>query len=380
VSGESRQSTVLTPASLRAGAGEAKGSRLPRLGFLGVGWIGQMRMEAVLESGAAAALAIADTSEARLSEAADTVRDSSLHCGPDCLEALIDEAPDGIVIATPSALHAEQAVAALEAGIPVFCQKPLGRDAGETRAVIEAARAADRLLGVDLSYRWVRGARRMRELVRGGAIGRVYAADLVFHNAYGPDKPWFYDARQSGGGCLMDLGVHLVDLALWMLDFPQVTGVSGRLFAGGRPLERRGGGRRSGDSAAASSDGDVEDFASARVDMEGGASASVSCSWNLSAGCDAVIGATFYGTDGTVSLRNVEGSFYDFRAEWYKGRETHLLDAPPDAWGGRALTSWARALGNSPAYDPRVEQAIAVAEVLDAVYSPAGRGGHGRPE
>jgi predicted dehydrogenase len=48
----------------------------------------------------------------------------------------------------------------------------------------------------------------------------VFAVDLVFHNAYGPDKPWFYDPELSGGGCVMDLGVHLVDLALWSLDFP----------------------------------------------------------------------------------------------------------------------------------------------------------------
>jgi predicted dehydrogenase len=49
----------------------------------------------------------------------------------------------------------------------------------------------------------------------------VRAVDLTFHNAYGPDKPWFYDPAQSGGGCVMDLGVHLVDLALWTLGWPK---------------------------------------------------------------------------------------------------------------------------------------------------------------
>jgi predicted dehydrogenase len=99
------------------------------------------------------------------------------------------------VIATPSALHAEQAIAALDRGLAVFCQKPLGRDASETRAVVEAARRADRLLGVDLSYRYTRAAAALRDEVRSGALGEVYAVDLVFHNAYGPDKPWFYDRR-----------------------------------------------------------------------------------------------------------------------------------------------------------------------------------------
>ena len=55
----------------------------------------------------------------------------------------------------------------------------------------------------------------------------MYAVELAFHNAYGPDKEWFYDRRVSGGGCVVDLGVHLIDLALWTLGFPDVA-VPGR--------------------------------------------------------------------------------------------------------------------------------------------------------
>jgi predicted dehydrogenase len=78
--------------------------------------------------------------------------------------------------------------------------------------------------------------RRIRETLRSGELGRVFAVDLVFHNAYGPDKAWFYDPELSGGGCVMDLGVHLVDLALWSLDFPGVTNVTSTLMAKGAPL------------------------------------------------------------------------------------------------------------------------------------------------
>src|SRR5690606_4635728 len=97
----------------------------------------------------------------------------------------------------------------------------------EVQPVIEAARSADRLLGVDFSYRFTEAMQAVRSLVEGGALGRVYAVDLVFHNAYGPDKPWFYDPRLAGGGCVMDLGIHLVDLALWTLGFPVVRDVAG---------------------------------------------------------------------------------------------------------------------------------------------------------
>ena len=191
----------------------------------------------------------------------------------------------------------------LERGAAVFCQKPLGRTAAEVRAVVDAARAADRLIGVDLSYRFTTAMRLVRDLVRSGELGRIFAVDLVFHNAYGPDKPWFYDPILSGGGCVMDLGVHLVDLALWTMDFRAVAGVRGTLFAGGEPLNSQA--------------DRVEDYAVATIELETGAVVQLACSWRLHAGCDAMISAAFHGTHGGAAPRNVNGSFYDFVAERY---------------------------------------------------------------
>src|SRR5690606_9429969 len=136
-----------------------------------------------------------------------------------------------IVIATPSALHAAQAVSALEAGLAVFCQKPLGRTSLEVRAVLQAARRLGKPLGVDLSYRYTVGMQRIHRLVRSGELGRIFAADLVFHNAYGPDKAWFRDPRLSGGGCMIDLGTHLIDLASWVLGDAEIGHVEADLYA-----------------------------------------------------------------------------------------------------------------------------------------------------
>lgn len=176
--------------------------RRPRLGFLGIGWIGRHRMEAMLATGAVEAAALCDPSEEALAGAAALCPDAARVADAEAMLALD---LDGVVIATPSASHAAQSIAALERGLAVFCQKPLGRDEAEVRAVVAAARRADRLLGLDLSYRGADGMRRIRDLVAGGELGSVFAADLVFHNAYGPDKPWFYDRALSGGGCVMDL-------------------------------------------------------------------------------------------------------------------------------------------------------------------------------
>ncbi len=260
-----------------------------------------------------------------------------------------------MVIATPSALHADQAIAALRHNLPVFCQKPLGRNACETRLVLDAARAADRLLAVDLSYRFLSGTRRIRELVQAGELGEVYAVEMAFHNAYGPDKAWFYDRALSGGGCVTDLGIHMVDMALWTLGFPRVTHVVSRLFSQGQRWQ---------DSAQA-----VEDYASVQLDLENGATVNFSCSWKLPAGRDAIIQAAFYGTKGGAGIHNVNGSFYEFAAERFRGTSREVLSAGAEEWGGRAIVDWARALAVSPRFDVEIEALAQVAEVLDAIYT-----------
>lgn len=321
----------------------------PRIGFLGVGWIGRNRMQAMLETGAVEAAGIADPSEQMAAEAAQLAPDAKLVSS---LDELLDLGLNGIAIATPSALHPEQAIRALEAGVSVFCQKPLGRTVDEVRAVVDAARAADKLLAVDLSYRFTEGLRAIRERVQAGELGRVYAANLVFHNAYGPDKAWFYDPSLSGGGCVMDLGVHLVDLALWMLDFPEVKGISSRLFREGEPLRA----------------GQVEDYAVASLDLESGAAVQIACSWKLPAGRDAIIAAEFYGTAGGAALRNENGSFYDFTAERYSGTTAEVLATPPDAWGGRAAAAWAQDLAVGKGFAHSTEGLVETARVLDRIY------------
>ncbi|MGC3997444.1 MAG: Gfo/Idh/MocA family oxidoreductase [Anaeromyxobacter sp.] len=324
--------------------------RRPRLGFLGVGWIGRHRLRAILERGVADAVAVADTAAAAAHAAASAIEGCR---ALETLDALLDQDLDGVVIATPSALHADQAVRALERGLAVFCQKPLGRSAAEARRVVDAARAADRRLGVDLSYRHVAGMEQVRGLVQSGALGRIHAVQLAFHNAYGPDKAWFDDPALSGGGCLMDLGIHLVDLAGWVLGFPAVERIAAALRAGGEPVQGRS---------------RVEDYAAAQLELAGGAVVQLACSWRLAAGEDCRIEAGFYGTRGGATLRNVQGSFYDFLVERTQGTRRELLAGPPDAWGGRAAVAWAEGLAAGGGFNPAVETVVAVQETLDRIY------------
>jgi predicted dehydrogenase len=242
---------------------------------------------------------------------------------------------------------------------------------------------------VDLSYRYTAAMMRIRELIHAGAIGRVHAVDLVFHNAYGPDRPWFYERALSGGGCVVDLGIHLIDLVLWTLAHPRaapgdaraprVVGVHSRLSARGQPVHCASATGAAGPASPASpaSNDQVEDFAAVQLDLDTGATVQLRCSWRLSAGQDAVIEASFHGTEGGASMRNVNGSFYDFRAEHYQGTSRTVLAEPPDAWGGRALLHWVARLALNRRFDTEAEilaeDLISVAAAIDTIYTAANR-------
>ncbi|UJH90486.1 Gfo/Idh/MocA family oxidoreductase [Antarcticibacterium sp. 1MA-6-2] len=323
------------------------------LGFIGVGWIGRNRMEAIRNNTQSRVASIVEPTKENAEEALKSAKEAKIISSTS--EMLADEELDGIVIATPSAMHAQQSIEALKAGKAVFCQKPLGRTATEVREVVEASKEANKLLSVDLSYRYTKAFEAIYQLIRNGEIGDIYAVDLVFHNAYGPDKEWFYDIKRSGGGCVMDLGIHLVDLALWSLDFPKITNVRSHLFHQGKKLT--------------SFEEQVEDFASVAMTSEKDNIINLECSWHVSAGRDAVIEARFYGTKGGAAFKNVNGSFYDFKAEKYTGTQTETLVTPPDEWSGRAGVVWANNVLENNSYAPQSgEEFIKTAEIIDRIY------------
>lgn len=324
------------------------------LGFLGTGWIGRNRMEAMLATGEAKAVAVCDPNPEIAQGAIEGAPDAKL---VGSFEELLACEPDGIVIATPSALHADQCIRAFQQGAAVFCQKPLGRTAAEVKAVLDAARTADRLLGVDLSYRHTAAMQAIRDRVRSGELGQVFAADLTFHNAFGPQSGWFWDPQLSGGGCLIDLGVHLVDLLLWLFDFPEVQEARGTLLRGGRPVEPD----------------EVEDYATGEIRLANGVTARIACSWNLSAGRDSVIEASFFGTGGGAAMRNENGSFFDFAADIFHGQISQRLTSPPDDWGGRAAAEWVRKLATGERFSGSTSGLVETAATLDRLY------GHVKP-
>ncbi|HWV57663.1 MAG TPA: Gfo/Idh/MocA family oxidoreductase, partial [Longimicrobiales bacterium] len=184
-----------------------------------------------------------------------------------------------------------------------------------------------------------------------GSLGDVRYVESVFHNAYGPDKSWCFDP-EHGGGALLDLGIHQIDLVLWILGFPPIEDVSGRTW------------RMQGDVAPA----DIEDFAVADLRLSGGTGVHIAVSWNAHAGSDCLIRTTAFGSRGGGELRNVNGSFYDFEVFRHEGRHSVHHGSESREWMDRRIVEWVHRLGRSRQYDPAIESSVTVAEVIDAVY------------
>lgn len=331
-----------------------RNGRRPRIGFVGLGWIGVHRLNTIATTDAVEIAALYDE-QRDASEAAREIAPNATIISS--YDEILADSIDGVVIATPNACHVTQTVAALRAGISVFCQKPLGCNVPEVWQAVSAARESNCLLGVDFSYRFIPGMQQIRKLVQEGSLGQIFSVDLKFHNGYGPDKKWFYQRATSGGGCVLDLGIHLIDLALWTLDFPRIVDVTSALFCRGNPIK--------------TPCEEVEDYAVARMRTADNAVVNLTCSWNLHVGADAEIEACFYGTEGAAALRNIDGSFYDFAAERYqRSQRERLYETGPDPdWGGQAALDWCRRLAEGERFSANAEQFLNSAAVIDRIYA-----------
>lgn len=139
-------------------------------------------------------------------------------------ELLRDAAVDAVMVLTPNHLHADMAVAALEAGKHVLCTKPPARTAAEAERMAAAARASGRLLMYGLPYRFSRKHEMVRGLREQGLFGEVYYGRAGILRRCGNPGGWFSSVAHAGGGPLVDLGVHIIDLAmLTMGDFEPVS-------------------------------------------------------------------------------------------------------------------------------------------------------------
>jgi predicted dehydrogenase len=270
-------------------------------GVIGLG-VGRAHARGYARSPHAALVALCDSDEARLREIAQEFNVSPQACYTDYHRMLAQHPLDIVSVCVPNALHAAVSVTALEAGAHVMCEKPMAPSTAEARQMLDAARRARRHLMVSYNYRYRADTQWMVRMVRGGRLGEIYHASVSWRRETGiPGWGWVGSKPVSGGGALIDLGVHVLDLALWMLGFPAVSSVSGEIRSAFGPRGLKTWTRQP--VAATPGSFEVEDGAVGLIRLVGGGTIALQATWaEHRAPQDDRIGVELQGTEGTLVL------------------------------------------------------------------------------
>lgn len=278
-----------------------------RVGVIGLGWAGQQHLKAYAQIPGVEILAIAGQEEDLLASLGETYRIP--HRFPAFADLLELPELDAVSIAVPTFLHATVATAALENGLHVLTEKPIARDAQEAEQMVGAARDAGRVLEVTFNHRLRGDVQELSRRITGGELGRPYFARASWMRRAGIPMlgSWFTNKDKSGGGPLIDIGVHVLDYSLFLLGEPEVTSVSASTYA---ELGPRGLGGVARDTADKDRDSayEVEDFAAAFLRLEGGATLSLETSWAAYRSPTDLIDFHVLGTDGGADLVVEDGS------------------------------------------------------------------------
>jgi len=217
---------------------------------------------------------------------------------------------DAVSICLPNALHAPVSIAALQAGKHVLVEKPLARNSAESHTMIDAARATGRLLMVSFDKRYRGDVQWIKEYIDSGALGKIYYAKAHWMRRAGIPRlgSWFVSKEQAGGGPLIDLGVHVLDIAMYLLGEPRPHAVSANTYAefGPRGLKNWSGREQFSDERRPY---EVEDLATAFVRLEGDGTTTdrqttllLEASWATHSAVGDDFGVTLYGSEGGVEL------------------------------------------------------------------------------
>ena len=209
-----------------------------------------------------------------------------------------------VSIATPTALHAPIATAALDAGLHVLSEKPMAENSEVGRTMVEAARRNDRVLDVSFNHRRRGDVQALKKIIDAGLLGHIYYAKAGWLRREGIPGlgSWFTRVATAGGGPLMDIGVHMLDMALHLLGEPTVTAATAATYAEFGP---RGKGASpyasTGKTGVAESEFDVEDLSTAFLRLAEGGTLLIESSWAQWIPHDQCYVAV-YGSDGGANI------------------------------------------------------------------------------
>ena len=345
-------------------------SKLLKVGIVGVGGIAHTHMPGWEKSEHAEVVAGTDGFEELLAEWGKKHNVTKLTTR---LEDLLEDKDIDIIdVCNPSAYHAPISIAALKAGKHVICEKPLAPTPEEVRAMIAARDESGKLLMTAQHMRFHGSSQAYKREIEDGQLGDIYhARSWWLRRASFPTRPSFWLKEHSGGGPCIDIGVHVLDLTLWLMGNPQPVTVSGiaRTEMSNKPgmFSSWGGG-------PVPDQHDVEDFAAGFVRFENGASLVVETSWILHHEAE-MDGFHFwlYGTDGGIEHPGNRLVKTNYNSKQLYTTELKLMQ-DPDKPHQLECMAFAKAIAEGAPSPVPAEQSLQVMQILDGIYRSSAAG------
>jgi len=332
-----------------------------KVGIIGVGSIAQRHhIPALKERPDVEIVAICDSEK----EIVDRVaRDFSIKREfTDYNDLLSIEEIDAVHICTPNFLHKDPTVKALDAGKHVLVEKPIAHTAADGAEMVEAARRSGKQLMVGYCWRWHPGARIIKRFIEAGDMGEIYYARVHALRKRGiPEHGVFTQKDKQGGGPLIDIGCHLLDLTLWLMGSPVPISASGQCYTkfGNRP------GIGNWDHSKYT----VEDFATGLIRFKNGATLNIETSFAANIDSDS-LNTTLLGTEGGCELDPLK----IFRQKDQTIEDLTPTDVPLVNWRRAEIFEFIDAIRDGSPVPIPGDQVLTVSKIIDAIYESANEG------
>jgi predicted dehydrogenase len=333
------------------------------IGIIGTGWPGQMHAAATKAITRANLWACADLDEKRRATFVKEYEPAQSYA--DYARLLQDRNVDAVIICLPNFLHFPASLAALEAGKHVLCEKPPTMNAAEMKVLREEASRRNLLYSFSRQFRFTPGMRLARTLVEEGRLGKIYHAKATFVRSRGIPVgigAWFTEKKRSGGGALIDIGIHALDAVWFLMGTPRPTAVSAKVF-------------RNFEHLVKVPVFDVDDAAFGFIRFDNGAVVQLETSWagNLTDDIPAreifgteLSNSILYGTKATIRLNPLA---------LFEDQEGKLVTVPLRPKQGEASTfelqlrNFLDAIRGKAEPINSADQAVALMEMIDGIYA-----------
>ena len=275
-------------------------------------------------------------------------------------ELLSNPEVEAVYIATPNHLHREQVIMAARAGKHVLCEKPMATNAEEAQRMVDAAKKAGKVLALSLNFRYMGPSRTVRKLVQKGVLGEVYYGKGAMLRKMSIPRGWFHVRKWSGGGVLLDLASHILDVTWWVMGCPKPVAAIGATFSKFGP---RGEGMGTWGVGFGEGPADVEDLAVGMIRFENGATIFVEVSWALH--LDQPMNYSMvYGTEAGATIV----------PEFKLYRQDKEIKTPEPEPTISPVLGFAQHLCEGKELLSPGEDGVVVMKMLDAIYRSAKRG------